>query len=134
MTLPKRGRRSIDVDGTVYHYVVAYHRSERAVIRRADNSGKSLFVFPFAILKPSNVADAIREARKHDWESRENTSDCWLVFDSDEEGNSHFEFLPLDDYRVVTYPTKGKLPEGTDAAGYDDIRPWYLRTRPSTGR
>ena len=63
MTLPKKGRQSITVGDAEYHYKVDMVRSGRAVIQSATGNGSCLFVFPFAIMKPSHVAAAIRFSR-----------------------------------------------------------------------
>jgi hypothetical protein len=91
-------------------------------------------VFPFAIMKPSQVADAIRFAKLCGWDSTRNGDACWLAFDADADGVSHFEHIPLHDFRVVTYPSHGRIPDNMDASQFDDTRPWYDRPRPSAHR
>jgi hypothetical protein len=132
MTLPRKGRRSITVDDVDYHYKIAFERSERAVIQNADGTGAFLFVFPFAIMKPANVADAIRFAISCEWTPERNGDACWLAFDADTDGRSHFEHIPNDDFRVVTYSSHGRIPDNMDTSQFDDTRPWYHRTRPTT--
>ena len=133
MAIPRKGRRSITVDSVMYHYLVDSERSERVVIQNANGLGPFLFVFPFAIMKPSHLAAAIRFGLSHGWKVAESGHDCWLVFDVDADDQSHFEHLPSDDFRVVTYSSKGKLPANVDEAQFSDTRPWYNRPSPATG-
>ena len=60
MTLPKKNRRKIVVEGDTYYYVVRFDRSERAVIQLANSAGALLFVLPFAILKPKHIVGIIK--------------------------------------------------------------------------
>ena len=131
MTLPKKGRRSVTVDHVEYHYLIAFKRSQRAVIQHASGIGAFLFVFPFAIMQPSNVANAIQFAKSCAWNPTLRGEACWLVFDVDASGNSHFEHIPRDDFRVVTYSSKGRIPDNIDTSKFADTRPWYARPRPS---
>ena len=133
VTIPSKGRRSISVDDVDYYYMVAFERSDRAVVQRIDKVGKSLFVLPFSIMKPSHVADAIRFSKRFDSQEERNATDCWLVFDVDVKGNSHFEHVRNDDFRVVTHSTGGKLPAKFDESKFDDTRPWYSRPKPGSG-
>jgi hypothetical protein len=135
MALPRKGRRAITVDSIEYHYMVTFQRSERAVIQLATGTGPCLFVFPFAILKPSHVADAIRFAITRGWSpAKDGEADCWLAFDVDAEDQSYFEHIPNDDFRVVSYPFKGQVPSHLDATQFTDTRPWYNRPRPSVAQ
>lgn len=127
MALPTKGRRKITVDGVEYHYIISFEHSERVVIQDASGNGAFLFVFPFAILKPAHVADAIRFGLSQGWLRGQSGADCWLAFDVDSNGKSLFEFIPNDDFRVVTYPTRGRLPEHFDKSQYPDTRQWYDR-------
>ena len=131
MTIPRKGRRSITVDADDYHYKIAFECSERAVIQLAGGSGPCLFVLPFSIMKPSHVADAIRFAVSCGWLSTHDANDCWLAFDADGDDHAHFEHIPNDDFRVVTYPTHGRIPEDMDASQFEDTRPWYQRPGPT---
>jgi hypothetical protein len=131
MTIPRKGRRSINVDAVDYHYAIPFERSERAMIQLATGQGSFLFVFPFAIMKPSHVADAIRFGLACGWNPNETGSSCWVVFDVDNEQHSHFEHLTNDDFRVVTYSTNGKLPANRNESEFDDRRPWYNRPSPA---
>jgi hypothetical protein len=131
MTLPRKGRRSITVDGRAYHYQIAIERSERVVVQSADGKGAFLFVLPFALVKPSHVANAIRFAFSRGWTPTQNGEACWLAFDVDAENCSHFEHILGDDFRVVTYSTKGLVPDGVDASQFSDTRPWYRRPSPA---
>lgn len=131
MSIPKRGRRSITVDGAKYHYMVHFERSERAVIQNAHACGAFLFVFPFAIMKPSHVADAIRYAISCGWVSSRKGEEYWLAFGVDADGGSHFEHIPNQDFRATSYRSKGRLPADMDASQFDDIRPWYSRPSPA---
>lgn len=133
MTIPRKGRRSISVDSIDYHYAIPYERSERVVIQLATGQGSCLFVFTFAIMKPSHVADAIRFGISCGWRPQNSDDKCWLVFDVDGDDRSHFEHLSNDDFRVVTYPSKGKLPANTDESQFSDTRPWYNRPSPAVG-
>lgn len=131
MAIPRKGRRSITVDSVTFHYLIAVERSERVVIQSANRPSAFLFVFPFAIMKPSHVADAIRFALSRDWNPIQAGCNCWLVFDVDANDQSHFEYVPSADFRVVTYPSKGKLPANIDASQFNDTRPWYSRPSPA---
>lgn len=131
MTIPQKGRRSINVDSEVYHYAISFERSERAVIQMANGQGSFLFVFPFAIMKPSHVADAIRFGISNGWKPQQTGKNVWLVFDVDDDGRPHFELLQNDDFRVVTYSAKGKLPANVDETQFSDQRPWYNRSSPA---
>ena len=133
MALPRKGRRSITVDDARYHYKIALERSGRAVIQNADGDGAFLFVFPFAIMKPSHVADAVRFAITCGWTPTRSGTPCWLAFDADADDHSHFEHIPNDDFRVITYPTQGRIPDNMDASQFSDTRPWYHRPRPTGG-
>src|SRR5262245_42601109 len=115
MTLPRRDRRSITVDGVKYHYKIDMERTGRAVIQNADSTGAFLFVYPFTIMKPSHVADAIRFAGSCGWTPTRKGDACWLAFDADTEGWSCFEHIPNDDFRVVSYPSKDSVPDHMDA-------------------
>jgi len=132
MTLPRRDRRSITVDGVKYHYKIDMERSERAVIQNATGTGAFVFVFPFGIMKPSHVADAIRFATSCGRTPTPGGDACWLAFDADAEDRSHFEHIPGDDFRVVSYASKGSIPDHMDASHFDDTRPWYRRPSPAT--
>lgn len=132
MSIPRKGRRSLTVDTVEYHYKIALERSERAVVQLADGSGPCLFVFPFAIMKPSHVADAVRFAISCGWTPTHGANDCWLAFDVDGEDHSLFEYIPNNDFRVVTFPTNGRIPKSMDASQFEDTRPWYHRPRPTT--
>lgn len=129
MTMPGKGRRSITVNSLRYHYLIAFERSERVLIRSADGNGSFLFVFPFAIMKPSHIAAAIRYGISCGWMPTQKAHNCWLAFDVDANDVAHFEHIPLDDFRVVTYPSMGKL----DGCGFEfpDTRPWYDRPSPA---
>ena len=131
MTIPRKGRRSISVDSTEYHYAIPFERSERAVIQLATGRGSCLFVFPFAIMKPSHVADAIRFGIACGWSPENTNNNCWLVFDVDGDDRSHFEHITNDDFRVVTYPSKGKRTTNADDSQFTDTRPWYNRPSPA---
>jgi hypothetical protein len=65
-------------------------------------------------MKPSHVADAIRFGIACGWSPQSSDNNCWLAFDVDGDERSQFEHVANDDFRVVTYPTKGKLPANTD--------------------
>jgi hypothetical protein len=132
MAIPKRGRRTIAVDGVEYYYKVAFDRSERAVIQSAYGTGACLFVFPFAAMKPRHVADAVHFAMSCGWEPLQNGEAHWLAFDVDADDRSYFEHIPNDDFRVLTYPLRGRISEDIDNSQFDDTRPWYLRPRPTT--
>jgi hypothetical protein len=67
MAIPRKGRRLITVDSVMYHFLVAFERSERVVIQNANGLGSFLFVFPFAIMKPSHLSAAIRFALSRGW-------------------------------------------------------------------
>ena len=131
MTIPRKGRRSITVDSVDYHYVMSFEHSERVVIQTANGNGSFLFVFAFAIMKPSNVADAIRFGISVDWTPAKPGHNCWLVFDVDSDDHSCFEYLQSDDFRVVTYCSKGKLPANMNDGQFSDMRPWYNRPSPT---
>lgn len=133
MTIPRKGRRSITVDSVTYHYLAAFGRSERVVIQNASGAGSFLFVFSFAIMKPSHIATAVRFGLSRGWTVAESGHDCWLVFDVDADDRSHFEHLPNDDFRVMTYSSNGKLPANVDVAQFSDTRPWHNRPSPATG-
>ncbi|MCE9553148.1 MAG: hypothetical protein K8T91_07190 [Planctomycetes bacterium] len=127
MTLPKNGRRSITVDGAEFHYMIAFERSERAVIQHASGRGACLFVFPHAIMKPSHVAEAIRFGISKGWTPNHQGDDCWIAFDINAQDGPLFEHIAPDDYRVVTYSTNGRIPEGIDPSRFPDTRKWYER-------
>ncbi len=127
MAIPTKGRRTITVDGVEFHYKINFERSERAVIQDASGCGAFLFVFPFAIMKPVHVTDAIRFGLSKGWLHGQTGKDCWLAFNVDSDGKSLFEFIPNDDLRVVTYRTRGELPENLDKSHYPDSRKWYER-------
>lgn len=127
MTIPKRLRRSITVDATSYHYLETFERSERIVIQHDSGRGACLFVFPHAIMKPTHIADAIRFGISKGWSPGKHSEACSLAFDRDSHDSSLLEFIPNDDFRVVTYATKGELPVGSDASRYPDTRKWYQR-------
>jgi hypothetical protein len=131
MAIPRTGRRSITVDGADYHYKINFDRSERAVIQSACGFGACLFVFPFAVMKPSHVAEAIRFAISCGWVPEKKGDDCWLAFDVDNQDRSCFEYVSNDDFRVVTYPSHGKIPEKMDTSQFTDTRPWHQRPSPS---
>jgi len=114
--------------------MVPVERSERIVVQHSDGIGAFLFVFPFAIMKPSHIVDAIRFATSCDWSPTRSGDACWLAFDTDAEGRSNFEHIPLHDFRVVTYPSRGRIRDNMDASQFDDTRPWYDRPKPSALR
>ena len=99
MTMPGKGRRSITVNSLRYHYLIAFERSERVSIQSADGNSSFLFVFPFAIMKPSHIAAAIRYGISCGWTPTQKAHDCWLAFDVDANDVAHFEHIPLDDIR-----------------------------------
>ena len=127
MTIPKKGRSDITVDGTHYHFKIAFNRSERVVIQHASGHGACLFVFPHAIMKPSHVADAIRFGLSRGWPPGKTSEDHWIAFDLDVHEKAVFEFIPTDDFRVVTYATHGELPNGVDGKTFADTRMWWDR-------
>lgn len=129
MAMPRKGRRSVVVDATRYFYRITFG-SDRMVIQAADG-GAFIFVFPFAILTPVNVAAAIRFAISRGWAPGKKGADCWLAFDVDANGEPHFEYVPLDDFRVVTYSTMGKIDGSGPADRFSDTRPWYARPSPA---
>lgn len=127
MTISKKGRRCIIVDGAEYHYTTDFERSERVVIQHGCGRGACLFIFPHSIMKPSHVADAIRFGLLKGWTPSISADDCWLAFDVDGNGGTLLEFIPKGDFRVVTYPTLGKLPSNSDMSKYPDTRRWWER-------
>jgi hypothetical protein len=127
MTIPKKGRRRIIVDGAEYYYSTAFERSGRIVIQHGSGRGACLFIFPHSIMKPSHVAEAIRFGLFKGWTPSISPDDCWLAFDVDVNGESLLEFIPNNDFRVVTFPTLGQLPEGADMSEYPDTRNWWNR-------
>ena len=131
MTIPKKGRRSISVKGADYHYKIAFERSERVIIQSAKGIGACIFVLPFAIMKPKHAADAIRFAKANGWMSDGGRDACWLAFDVDAQDRSYFEHIPNDDFRVLSYPSLGRIPAGMDASQFDDTRAWYQRESPT---
>lgn len=128
MTLPKKGRRSICVDAVEYFYIVSFRRSDRAVIQSADGNGSFIFVLPFAILGPKHIATIIQLARNRGWNS--DAENCWVVFDINDNDEVCLEWLANDDFRVVTYNTRGALEE-SEETGFQDTRQWFLRDRPT---
>jgi hypothetical protein len=127
MTLPKKERRTIEVDGVTYHYRIRLHKSERAVIQHSVGQGACLFVFPHSIMRPKHVADTIRFAIKRGWKPGKTGEDFWFAFDSNDDGETLLESIPNDDFRVATYNTMGEMPENDDRAQYADTRKWYDR-------
>ena len=127
MTLPKKERRTIEVDGVTYHYRIRLHKSERAVIQQSNGQGACLFVFPHSTMRPKHVADTIRYAIQRGWKPGTTGSDFWFAFDSNQDDETLLEYIPNDDFRVATYNTMGELPENTDAGQYPDTRKWYDR-------
>jgi hypothetical protein len=133
MTIPRKLRRTIKVDGVNFHYSTSFaiERSERMVIQVADGAKTSLFIFPFAILKPSHIANAIRFAMARGWAPTQRSENVWLAFDVNAAGESQFELIPNNDFRVVTYPTQGEPSAGLDLSKFSDTRPWYHRPSPA---
>ncbi|PQO45774.1 hypothetical protein C5Y93_12670 [Blastopirellula marina] len=127
MTIPKKGRRTIVVDDVAFHYKVSVERAERIVIQLATGSGVCLFILPHSIMKPSHIADATRFALSRGCLPGENSDDCWLAFDAGSKGGSLLEFIPNDDFRVVTYATCGRLNADLDSTKCADRRRWYER-------
>ena len=127
MALPKKKRRTISVDGIEFHYLIRMDKSERAVIQHGNGTGATLFVFPHAIMTPKHVADAIRFAVQRGWTPGQSGQDIWLAFDADETGDSLLQYIPLDDFLVVSYNTMGELPKNADVKKYPDTRKWYER-------
>lgn len=127
MTLPKKKRRHIEVDGVTYHYLVRFEKSERAVIQLDSGRGACLFVFPHSIMQPKHVADSIRFGIQMGWNPELAGNDVWLAFDCGSDNESLLEYIPKDDFRVVTYHTHGELPKNADATRFADTRKWYDR-------
>ncbi|CAN0285937.1 unnamed protein product [Ectocarpus sp. 4 AP-2014] len=127
MALPKKRRRTTTVDGTTYHYCIRLNESGRGVIQHGNGNGACLFIFPHAIMQPKHVADAIRFGIERGWKPGVSGDDVWLAFDSDADNNSLLEFIPSDDFRVITYNTNGELQEKFDSTRFPDTRKWYER-------
>ena len=127
MTIPKKGRRSINVDGMIYYYKISFERSGRIIIQDADCRGGCLFVFPHTIMKPVHISDAIRFALSTGWLNDGAGDDCWLAFDTDVESRTLLEFIPNDDFRVATYSMNREMLAEADLSRYPDTRMWYER-------
>lgn len=130
MTLPTKGRRSIHVDDIDYCYFVTFRKSDRAVIQSAAGKGPFIFVLPFEILRPSHIATIIKDAVAKGWNSTANRADYWYVFNINAEGRTCLEWLHRDDFRILTYNTRGILDE-SNKRWFDDDRQWYLREPPT---
>lgn len=128
MTLPRKHRRSIEVDGTRYHYCIRFSRSERAVIQHANGEGACLFVFPHTTMKPKQIADAIRFGIDRGWNPGQPGSNVWVAFDLSSAGETMLEFIPDNDFRVVTYNTSGVIPESIEPDQFSDTRKWHQRS------
>jgi len=109
MTLPKKNRRKIVVADEEYFYIVSFRKSDRAVVQLADGTGAFLFVLPFAILRPKNLAAIIQSATARGWNTKNKQENQWVVFNENQNGQTCLEWLADDDFSVVTYNTRGIL-------------------------
>lgn len=106
MTLPRKGRTAITVDGELYHYRVRLNESGRGVIQHGSGRGPCLFIlfpWPAAIMLPSHVADTIRFAIGNGWIHGDSTCNQWIAFRTDDHGCSNLRRLSIDDPLVVAY-------------------------------
>jgi hypothetical protein len=81
----------------------------------------------FLIMHPRHVADSIRFGIQNGWKPGEAGNDFWLAFDCGSDNESLLEYVPNNDFRVVTYHTHGELPKNADATQFADTRKWYDR-------
>jgi hypothetical protein len=84
MTIPKKKRRTINVDGVDYHWVIGKrsdHRQPRATVQPSSGLGAKLFIDPIGVLEPSDIATAIRFAFAHGWNPGSSRLDIYLGFD-----------------------------------------------------
>lgn len=80
MTLPKKGRRSIHVDGDDFHWVVQFDRSGHVIIQHASGRGSCVVIEPLDIMQPSHVAAALRFAIASGWSPGDSGANVWLGF------------------------------------------------------
>ena len=93
MTIPKRNRRSISVDGIDYHWTIGTkdeHRRGTATVQHASGSGAKLIIDPIGTLLPGDVECAIRLAIKSGWRPQESGSAFWIGFSDELTGDSRF--------------------------------------------
>jgi hypothetical protein len=86
MAIPKKKRRTITIDDVEYHWVIGNrsdHRLPRATVQESTGAGAKLHIDPVGILKPSDIAAAIRFALVHGWNPRSSGPDTYLGFVED---------------------------------------------------
>jgi hypothetical protein len=90
MTLPTKNRRTINVDGVKYHWVIGNrsdHRCPKATVQQSSGVGAKLFIDPIEILQPSDIASAIRFALVHGWNPSASGPEIRLGFDGSVESD-----------------------------------------------
>jgi hypothetical protein len=94
MTLPRKGRRSITVDGDVYHWVVRFERSGHVVIQHSTGQGPCLIVEPLDVMEPRHIADAVRFAIGKGWMPQGPQPNFWMGFNNDANQPRYEQILP----------------------------------------
>lgn len=81
MTLPKNKRRNITVDGRDFHWTPGRHWDHgHIVIQDASGTGARIIVDPIGIMRPADVAAAIRFAVTKGWLADSCSGDTHLGF------------------------------------------------------
>jgi hypothetical protein len=83
MTLPKRNRRNIYINGVHYHWVKGSRGDNgRGVVtvQLADGDGAKLLIDPFGQIRDHELPDAIRFALDAGWQPTESGAPIWVGF------------------------------------------------------
>ncbi len=84
MTLPKKNRRDLSVDGVDFHWTIGSrddHRRGTATVQHASGTGAKLIIDPLGAVRPDDVAGAIRFAVSHGWNPTDAGPNFWIGFD-----------------------------------------------------
>lgn len=99
MTLPKKGRRKICVDGAEYHWIVGTrfeHRRGTATVQLATGIGARLIVDTNGNLLPSHIENAIRFALANDWNPNANGNELIIGCGPDDNPPTYVVMPNLD--------------------------------------
>lgn len=113
MTMPKKSRRSICVDGESFHWVERVMQFGHLTIQHASGAGSCLIVLPLDIMLPAEMADGIRYAKRSGWQPRTPDANVWIGFQ-----------LAEPRFRIVRPHSKIEYSVELRDAGI--MRPWVL--------
>lgn len=77
--MPRKGPRSITIDGDDFHWVV--QDWGYIVVQHASGRGACLHVVALAIMLPKHVGEAIQFGIRHEWKPGQSGDSVWLGFD-----------------------------------------------------